>query len=511
VLESLANLGGQEALTGLEGHTVDPHQFLGLELNPRAAAIAELVLWIGYLQWHFRTQDGMPGEPILHAFKNIEGKFDAVLKADVSLVRDALGMPVTRRGPDGSFAEVYAYDNPCQPEWPAAEFIVGNPPFIGNKRMREVLGQGYVDAVWSAHPAMVQSADFVMLWWDHAATLLSRPTTCLRRFGLVTTNSITHVFQRRVTEQHLRNKPPISIIMAIPDHPWTKAARDTAAVRIAMTVCEAGERQGHLLQVTRESQLETDSPSLELTERSGKINSDLTIGIDSTTTVPLLSNQNMSFRGITFLGAGFVLRQSDSAYQLFVSKCEQAAIRPYLSGRDLVSRSRNVFIIDLYGLTLNDVRSQYPSIYQHLATTVKPLRDNDNREAYRINWWIFAEPRPEFREATEGLACYVAISQTAKHIAFQFVPTESLPDQTLVAIATDDAYDLGVLSSRAHRVWVLSTGATLEDRPRYSNSRCFDPFPFPSADDLQKQRIRGIAEDLDALRKVCWLSTRTSR
>ena len=71
VLEALLDLGGQEALDGLEGHTVDPHQFLGLEINPRAAAIAELVLWIGYLQWHFRTRAGTPAEPILRAFKNI--------------------------------------------------------------------------------------------------------------------------------------------------------------------------------------------------------------------------------------------------------------------------------------------------------------------------------------------------------------------------------------------------------------------------------------------------------
>ncbi|MEA2739326.1 MAG: hypothetical protein QOH05_2633, partial [Acetobacteraceae bacterium] len=116
VLEALASLGGQEALTGLERHTVDPHQFLGLELNPRAAAIAELVLWIGYLQWHFRTQSGMPGEPILRAFHNIEGKFDAVLKADVSLARDAHGVPLTRRAADGSMTEVYVYANPRQPE-----------------------------------------------------------------------------------------------------------------------------------------------------------------------------------------------------------------------------------------------------------------------------------------------------------------------------------------------------------------------------------------------------------
>ena len=113
------HLGGQEALSGLEGHTVDPHQFLGMELNPRAAAIAELVLWIGHLQWHVRTKGGMPSEPILRAFKNILVK-DAVLVAD---------------------------QPPRRPEWPSAEFIVGNPPFIGGKDLRARLGDEYTEAL----------------------------------------------------------------------------------------------------------------------------------------------------------------------------------------------------------------------------------------------------------------------------------------------------------------------------------------------------------------------------
>ena len=140
VLEALVDLGGQEALRGLEGHTVDPHQFLGLELNPRAAAIAELVLWIGYLQWHFRTKGGMPGDPILREFRNIQGRFDAVLKAEISLARDAKGVPLTRRADQRDVVEVYIYGNPQQPDWPEAEFIVGNPPFIGGKDIRARLG-----------------------------------------------------------------------------------------------------------------------------------------------------------------------------------------------------------------------------------------------------------------------------------------------------------------------------------------------------------------------------------
>ena len=203
VLEALVDLGGQEALRGLGGHSVDPHQFLGLEINPRAAAIAELVLWIGYLQWHFRIKGGMPGEPILQAFHNIQGDFDAVLKADVTLARDKIGVPLSRRNQDGNLAEVYNYEKPCQPEWPPAEFIVGNPPFIGGKDIRARLGDERAQALWAAHPKMNESADFVMYWWDHAADLLISAKSVLRRFGLVTTNSISQVFQRRVMERHL--------------------------------------------------------------------------------------------------------------------------------------------------------------------------------------------------------------------------------------------------------------------------------------------------------------------
>ncbi len=246
VLEALANLGGQETLTGLQSHTIDPQQFLGLEINPRAAAIAELVLWIGYLQWSLRTKGGFPADPVLKAYHNITVT-DAVLQADITLACDSTGKPVTRRSPDGIEAETYTYKKPRRPKWPEADFIVGNPPFIGGKDLRARLGDAHAEALWAAHPAMNDSADFVMYWWDHAADLLTKPKTQLRRFGLVTTNSITQTFQRRTIERHLTAKRPLSLTMAIPDHPWTKAAPDAAAVRIAMTVAKlggGGERSG---------------------------------------------------------------------------------------------------------------------------------------------------------------------------------------------------------------------------------------------------------------------------
>ncbi len=325
VLNVLADLGGQEALIGLEGHTVDPHQFLGLELNPRAAAIAELVLWIGHLQLHVRTRGGQPSEPILRAFKNIQAR-DAVLTWD--------GYPVPQFV-DGA----EAYPNARVPEWPKAEFIVGNPPFIGGANLRSRLGDAKAQALWAAHPHMNESADFVMYWWDRAADLLLRKGTILRRFGFVTTNSISQVFQRRVMERYLNAKKPLSLVMAIPDHPWTKAARDSAAVRIAMTVAAPGAREGLLREVSSEEGIDTDAPVIGFQERMGKIHSDLTVGSDLVNMLHLLANRGLSVRGMSLIGSGFLLSE-DEARILMSEDIEGLLIKPILNAKDMMQRPR---------------------------------------------------------------------------------------------------------------------------------------------------------------------------
>ena len=502
VLDALASLGGQEALTGLESHSVDPRQFLGLEINPRAAAIAELVLWIGHLQWQLKSGTGTPNEPILRAFKNIQVK-DAVLEAEVSLARDASGRPVTRPGPDGGPVETYVYANPRRPVWPDAEFIVGNPPFIGGKDLRARLGSEKAEALWRAHAKLVpESADFVMYWWDRAAELLTRRNTPLRRFGFVTTNSISQVFQRRVMERHLRAKSPVGLVMAVPDHPWTKASPDAAAVRIAMTVVEAGRHEGVLREVVRESGLDTDTPMIELAERRGTINPDLTVGVDVTAAVSLRANQGLCSPGVKLHGAGFIVTPAEARHLgLGRRPGLDRHIRPYRNGRDLTARSRGTMVIDLDGLDDDEVRNCYPEVYQHVLARVKPERDANNEAYRRENWWLFGRRNTLMRGFSEHLPRYIVTVETTKHRVFQFLDASILPDNMLVAIGSADAFDLGVLSSRLHIIWTLASGGTLEDRPRYSKSRTFDPFPFPAADDLQKQRIRAVAEDLDGHRK----------
>lgn len=490
VLEALVDLGGQEALRGLGQHTVDPHQFLGLELNPRAAAIAELVLWLGYLQWHFRTKGGIPSEPILQKFKNIEVK-NAVLNWD--------GYPLPQ-----VVGRKEAYPNPRRPTWPTAEFIVGNPPFVGGKDIRARLGDSYAEALWSAHKHMNESADLVMYWWDRAASLLTAKGTILRRFGFVTTNSITQEFSRRVISKRLEGKPSISIVMAINDHPWTKATDEAAQVRIAMTVAEKDERKGILREVVRENGLETDQPEIEFSERVGRINADLSVGSNVASTRPLLANEGLCSRGMAMHGAGFIVTRSQAeSLGLGKRKNLEEHIRPYRHGRDLVQLSRGLMVIDLDGLNVEQVRRSYPEVYQHLLVTVKPERDKNNEESRRLNWWLFGRRNTIYRSFKEGLSRYIATAETSKHRIFTFLSGDIIADNMVVNFGSDDAYWLGILSSRIHVIWALRAGGWLGvgNDPRYSKSKVFDPFPFPSPGDLLTAKIRASAEELDAFRK----------
>jgi len=352
---------------------------------------------------------------------------------------------------------------------------------------------------------MNESADFVMYWWDRAAELLTHKGSRLRRFGFVTTNSITQEFSRRVMAERLKAKSPVSLLMAIPDHPWTRAARDAAAVRIAMTVATAGTHEGVLREVVRETGLDSDTPTVELNERRGAINPDLTVGVDVTSALPLKANDYLCSPGVKLHGAGFIVSpQEAQALGLGTRQGLEQHIRNYRNGRDLTSRPRGVMVIDLFGLTAEQVRTRFPEVYQHLLATMKPERDRNNRDTYRLNWWIFGEPRRELRPALTGLSQYIATVETSKHRVFQFLDASIVPDNMLVCMGLDDAYYLGVLSSRLHVAWALRAGGWLGvgNDPRYSKSRVFDCYPFPEPSEALRADIRAVAEDLDALRKA---------
>ncbi len=498
VLETAAELGAAEHLGGFSPDGVGPWQFFGLDVNSRAAAIADLMLWIGYLQWHLRTRAYAPREPILRKLKQIH-----TCDALISWAKWPIPTIVAGR-------EVSPPDVHLSP-WPEVDFIIGNPPFIGGKDLRRRLGEGYVAGLRRTYPHINDSADFSMYWWDRAAAEATRPESRLRRFGFVTTNSIAQVFQRRVIERHLTAQRPLSLLLAIPDHPWTKMGRSTAAVRIAMTVAAAGKHDGRVGEVIAEAGLDTDQPQIELRERHGRINADLTIGVDVTAATALHANDGLCSPGVKLHGRGFIVTAVEAeALGLHRRPGLETYLRPYRNGRDLTARARDVMALDLFGLSAEAVRERFPEVYQHLSLTVRKEREAQFRRsatkdaaAYLEHWWLFGKPRQHLRPALAPLQRYIVTVETAKHRVFQFLDAAILPDNMLVAVGLSDAFHLGVLSSRLHTIWALRAGGWLGvgNDPRYSKSRCFDPFPFPDASEAQKQAIRRPAEALDALRK----------
>jgi hypothetical protein len=515
VLNLLEDLGASQIRLDTAGFTVDPHQFLGIELNPRAAAIAELVLWIGYLQWHFRTRGNvMPEQPVLRDFRNIEHR-DAILAYERrEMVVDEHGRQVTQwdgrttkrhpvtgeQVPDESAqAPVERYVNPRKAEWPEADFVVGNPPFIGSKLMRASLGDGYVDALLAAWPEIPQATDLVTRWWHHAAALTRAHR--LRRFGLITTNTIRQTYVRRAIEPHLTARDnPISLVFAVPDHPWVDSTLG-AAVRIAMTVAERGSRGGRLLEVTKESG-EGDDLVASLAERTGRIHPDLTVGPDVTAARGLQANAGICSVGMKTIGAGFLLDELAAARISggADSRTAHDYVRPYMNGRDLAQQTRNLKVLDFYGFDESTVRERFPAAYQHLLVHVKPERDQNRNPIFKRQWWVLGHPRPQFRVATTDLSRYIATIETSKHRFFTFLPRETVPDSTLVTVALADCMSLGILSSRVHVAWALVTGGRLGvgNDPRYNKTRCFETFPFPLAG---SKAIATLAEQLDAHRK----------
>ena len=524
VLEVRRQLGKEQMLLEMEAVRVTPRQLLGIEVNPRAAAIAELVLWIGFLRWRLQTAGNgasvpeamhLP-EPILANYHNIERR-DAVLDWDaIEPLLDAAGRPVTRwdgrttvahpvtgeQVPDETARiPAYRYVNPRPAPWPEADYVVGNPPFIGTAAMRAALGDGYAEAVRKTYRNVPESADYVMYWWDKAADLLRAGN--VRRFGFITTNSIRQTFSRRVLQHHMDATPPLSLVFAISDHPWVDSA-EGAAVRIAMTTAVQGHAPGRLLRVVSESPGSGEEVKVDLVAQQGVIQADLTIGSNVSAAKPLHANESITGRGLQLFGAGFIVTPAEAA-QLGLGTIPglEKHIRPYRNGRDLAATPRNVMVIDLFGLTAEEVRRQYPAVYQWVYERVKPERDQNNRASYRNNWWIHGEPRAALRPALAGLGRYIATIETSRRRYFVVLDGAILPDNKLVVIALEDAYFVGVLSSRIHVTWAIRAGSWLGvgNDSVYVKTACFEKFPFPDASGAQKARIRDLAEELDAHRK----------
>ncbi len=209
---------------------------------------------------------------------------------------------------------------------------------------------------------------------------------------------------------------------------------------------------------------------MQIAAKYGVLHADLRVGAAVASVIPLRASHGLASRGVQLFGPGFIVTREQASALLagstgdsstFDVDLSRSVIRHYRNGRDLTDRPRDVLVIDLFGLVAEDVRAKCPAIYQWLVDRVKPEREQNNRATYRDNWWIFGEPRKDLRMAIENLSRYIATVETSKHRHFQFLDASVLPDNKLIAIATADAFHLGVLSSQVHVDWTLATGSRL--------------------------------------------------
>lgn len=495
-----------EALTGhpeLRMQEIGPANFLGIEVKPWAREIAELTLWIGFHQYWKRHHAVQPPEPVLMDTGTLELR-DAVLAWDSVrhvLEKDRLDPtprithPVTGElVPDPKATLPYMEHVGARPApWPEADFIVGNPPYLGQGRQRDAFGDGYVDALRAAYPEVPDAADFVMYWWARAAKAVAGGRTL--RAGLITTNSISQAQNRMVISSAEAER--VRVMWAVADHPWVDGA-DGADVRVAMTVLALDPANARLYEVDETANVVGE-------RRVSRLNADLTAHADvaSAAGTPLLANVGLASTGFKLHGAGFILSAEEALSVLSSDERNRGIVRPYRNGRDLAGRSRGAYVID-FGVLDEDHARGYPVLFDLVRVRVKPERDANNDESRRRFWWRFGRSNAQLRASLAGLDRYIATVETSKHRFFTFLDAEVAPDNMLVCIATDDPYALGVLSSSIHVQWALAAGGRLGvgNDPRYNKTLCFDSFPFPEAPTAQRTNIGRLACAIDEHRKV---------
>ena len=436
--------------------TVTPSQLYGIETNEYAHELAQMTIQIGYIQWLRDNGYGAPAEPILKQTKNI-------LKMDAILAYDENGKPK-------------------EPEWPAVDVIIGNPPFLGGKRLRSELGDEYVDKLFELYDERVpREVDLVCYWFEKARAMIESGKA--KRAGLLATNSIRGGANRKVLE---RIKETGDIFWAQSDRDWIL---DGAAVNVSMVAFDNGTQKEKLL----------DNAEAQ------DINSNLTSSLDITKSVQLKENQGLSFMGVTPAGPFDV---DEGLARLWLSDKSNPnglpnsdVVKPYYNGMDIVQEKRKLWIID-FGVDVPiEMASGYEKPFEYTKNNVKPFREK-SRVPASTPWWLYTRSRPNMREAIKGLNRYIGTSMVSKHLIFDWLPKEVVPANLVIVIAREDNYFIGVLHSRIHELWALKQGSSLEDRPRYTPTTTFETFPFPWApgqepkEDPRVQAISQAAKEL---------------
>ena len=448
---------------------VGPANVKGIELNAYAAELARVSVWIGEIQWMRRNGFSNSDNPILDPLGTIECR-DAIL------------------APDGG-----------EPQWPEADAVIGNPPFLGGKLLIGGLGEEYVSRMFSAWRDRVPpEADLVCYWFVKAGEQAASGKAT--RVGLVATNSIRGGANRRALQAATEGRP---IFDAWSDEPWVI---DGAAVRVSL-VCFSGTDDVYRPE-TRIDGNSADEIHSDLTARRGES------GIDLTGATRIPANTGVAFMGDT-KGGPFDIPGDLARKWLRLpanpnGRSNSEVLKPWVNGMDVTRRPAGKWIVD-FGWSMTEADAAlYEAPFEYVRAHVWPMRQRNRREAYRMNWWRHVEPRQGMWHELDGLARFIATPCVAKYRLFVWLQAGVCPDHALIVFARDDDTTFGILHSRFHKAWSLRLGTSLEDRPRYTPTTTFGTFPFPdgltpdisAADYADEPRAVSIAEAARRLVKL---------
>lgn len=411
-----------------------PHNMMGLEINEYAAELARVTVWIGELQWRIQHGYGFRLDPVLQPLDNIECR-DALMNADGT-----------------------------EAAWPAADVVVGNPPFVGDKKMRGELGADYTERLRALYTGRVSGgADLVCYWFEKARAQIDAGT--LLRAGLVSTNSIRGGRNREVLD---RICATTRIFEAWGDEPWIN---NGAAVRVSLTSF------GHSTQLPKLNGREVPAigPDLTIPGDDG--------GTDLTQAVALIENKDTSYSGIQKTGPfdieGRLARQW-LAQPNPNGRPNSDVVRPWFNGLDITRRNRDMWIVDFGADMERDDAMLYEAPFAYAQEHVEPTRVGKREPRTNEYWWLFQWSRPLMRRAVAPLPRAIVTPEVSKHRVFAWLNKAVIADKNLVVIARADDTTFGILHSRFHELWALRLGTSLEDRPRYTPTSTFETFPFPA-------------------------------
>ena len=413
---------------------VGPANVKGIEINAYAAELGRVSVWIGEIQWMRRNGFNESTDPILRPLDTIECR-DAILT------------------PEG-----------CEPEWPEANVVIGNPPFLGNRKIRSELGHDYAEALSRAYTGLVRGKpDLVCYWFAKAGQLLANRD--IQSFGLVATNSIRGGTNRLVLHNILEDS---TIFDAWPDEPWVI---EGAAVRVSLISF---------------AHMQANRPVFMNGIPETQINADLTAGtLDLTRAAPLERSRGVAFQGDIKRGPFDI--SGDTARQWLClpanpnGRPNADVLKPWINGIDLTRRPSDKWIVD-FGDTMSEAEAAlYEAPFSYIDEHVRPVRQKNREKTSREFWFRHWNPRPEMWKALDDLSRFIATPTVAKHRLFAWLDVRICPDHQLIVIARDDDTTFGILHSRFHEAWSLRLGTWLGvgNDPRYTPTTTFETFPFP--------------------------------